>query len=751
MESLRAKLLGPFIAGSIVLTILLAGYTYTSARTAVKEAMTLISSAQTGQVDGSMTLLYKSSRTAVQNMVVDQHVTALFSPEGRTPEKLGDTLDWMNIVAQGNDYYRDILIVDARGICIASSNLSHIGNSFMDKGYVRLALQGRFNFGDSSVGLVTKKFSATAAGPIDNADGVAGALVLINDFPKIVDYQDKDSQGNSRTIFTAMLTPEGLFMAHKDKELMGNEARLYPDLYKELAQVGEQGDIVSYSLDGRQYVGYAKVEPTNKWLVVSSGPEDEVFAPATKVGLVVLGISLAFLCIIGFLVVRFANGILSSLFSLINYAREVSEGDFELELGETTRHDELGVLHESLQRLVHALRAMLVESEKASTMKGQFLANMSHEIRTPLNAIIGMAHLSQRDGDLPQKQQEYLDRIQVAAKSLLGLINDILDISKIDADMLELEERPFNLKETLEDILSMFQESASAKCIALTLDYEEGTPLRFVSDPLRIGQIVNNLLSNALKFTKTGSVTVRCAQVASGGQDDARALLRISVTDTGIGMPEAALASLFQPFTQADASITRQYGGTGLGLAISKRLVSFLGGELSVQSEEGRGTTFSFTMLLTPAGDMLLDTENAAPVGRAFELLKLDGKRILIAEDNAINQLIMQELIAPTGATVIMVDNGLQAVNAVREQAFDLVFMDMQMPVMDGLEATRQIRTFMAADVLPIVAVTANAFKEDRDKGFASGMNDYLTKPIEPEHLITILHTWLASGEKTPE
>ncbi len=753
MQSLRVKLIAPFLLGTLTLTLLLAWYTYSSARKAVEDAMLLMSEAKTSHAASSMSLLFKSMTTTVQNMVVDPHVLAVFTENDGQSARAG-AAEWLEIITQGNEYYRDIFIVDGKGVCVASSNPGHVGNSFISKAYVQNALKGIFNLGEPAVGRVTKRFNAVIAGPVDAGGRVVGALVLMNDFPKIVDYESKASH-DDQTIFTAMLTPEGLWTAHKDMELMGNNKRLFPELYRQLVSVGEQGGVIHYSLNHSTYVGYAKVDPTSKWLVLTSGIEDEVFAPAYRVGFTVLGISFVILCCITLVVVRVSNGILQSLFSLINYAKHVSEGDFELKLRDTERKDELGVLHVSLQRLVQALQTMLIETQQASQMKGQFLANMSHEIRTPLNAIIGMTHLSLRDPNIPVKQRDYLEKIQVAARSLLGLINDILDLSKVEAGMLELEDTPFSLRETLSNVITIHQDAADAKGVGLELVYDETVPEFFIGDPLRIGQVLNNLVSNAMKFTRRGRVTLRCGLAETDGTEnggemrDGYAFMRVSVTDTGIGIPEEKIAALFQPFTQADASTSRQYGGTGLGLAISDRIVHLLDGEFAVTSTIGEGTTFSFTMRL------LVDDSGAAraeegSLDDAFEQLQLGGKRILVAEDNAINQVIMQELLAPSGATVIMVDNGLQAVEAAKTQALDLIFMDMQMPVMDGLEATRKIREFAGLGDLPIIAVTANAMKEDKARGFESGMNDYITKPIEPQHLLAMLRIWL-KHQSAPE
>ena len=690
-----------------------------------------------------MGLLVKSSFTSLQNMVADPHVTSLFAKEVNE-ETVQASGSWLETITLGNEYYRDVLVVDAKGVCIASSNPGHIGHSYANRTVVRNALEGTFGLGELSVGRVTKRFSAFFSGPVDANGRVAGALILINDFPKIVDYDEKKSF-DSQTIFTTILAPEGIFVAHKDKEYMGNIEYRFRGLYEELSRQSERSGYVRYTFMGVPYVGYAQVEPVSKWMVVSSGEESEVFASAYRIGATVLGISVAFLCLISLVVVRFANGIMSTLLSLIGYAKEVSDGYFEHKLEDANREDELGVLHTSLQRLVEALQSMLEETRETSKMKGQFLANMSHEIRTPLNAIIGMTHLSLRDGDLTSKQRDYLEKIRTAARSLLGLVNDILDLSKVEADMLVLEEVVFSLRETMDNLLSIHRDGAISKNLELRLEYPDELPDNFIGDPLRIGQVVNNIISNALKFTSQGSIDVRVSsEETEDGTKEMYRCMRISVTDTGIGIAEDKLNTLFQPFTQADASISRQFGGTGLGLAISDKLVCLLGGKISVVSAVGKGTTFSFTMLLreNPEGARRVVEEDSQE--EALANLQIGGKRILVAEDNAINQMIMQEFIAPSGATVVMADNGQQAVDAVRTQKFDLVFMDMQMPVMDGLEATRIIRTFAGKGALPIIAVTANAMKEDKDKGLASGMNDYITKPVEPTRLLEILRLWLA-------
>ena len=741
MHTIRVKLLAPFILGMLALALALPWYAYDSARQALADAVLLISRAKSVQTSNAISLLFKSMSTTMQNMVVDPHILTLFA-KPRPNDAMDSARRWLEAITHGNEYYRDILVIDTAGTCIASSNPEQIGNVYADKPFVQRALRGVFNFGDISVGRVTKKFSATAAGPIDVEGGIVGTLVLIADFPKIVDYETNSSH-DARTISTTLMNPLGSFIVHKNQSLIGNTTRQFPELYTELSKVDEWGDVVQYTLEGDTFIGFAQLESASRTLVITSGIRDDVFAPAYTVGLTLFLISLFFLCVISFIVFRFANGILNALLPLIQYAKCVSEGDLELQLEATTRKDELGILHNALRSLVSVLQTALHKSNQASRMKGQFLANMSHEIRTPLNAIIGMAHLSLRNGDLPAKQLAYIERIQLSARSLLGVINDVLDISKVEAGMLAIESIPFNMKETVENILAIHQENALHKRIALSFEYSAAAPLLLVGDSLRIGQILNNLIGNAIKFTEQGSVTARCW--SEPAETPNTAIMHVSVTDTGIGMSQDAIGMLFQPFTQVDASISRKFGGTGLGLAISKRIIELMEGKISVQSEEGQGSTFSFFMKLPLAEQQLAEADGSS-LAAAFEHLDIRTRRVLVAEDNPINQFLLQEMLEPSGVQIVLANNGEEALDAVKTQSFDLVLMDMQMPVMDGLEATMKIRELPTAKSLPIIAVTANAMAEDKDKVFACGMNAYLTKPIDPVELMRALRTWLVDA-----
>ena len=394
------------------------------------------------------------------------------------------------------------------------------------------------------------------------------------------------------------------------------------------------------------------------------------------------------------------------------------------------------------ERLINDAR---IVAETATRAKSSFLANMSHEIRTPMNAIIGMSHLVLQGG-LATKQREQVEKINFAARSLLGIINGILDFSRIESGQLPLEHSDFRLEDLLDNIINLLGHQAEGKGLQLQTEISPSTPTALTGDSLRLGQIALNLVNNAIKFTPPGgkiNLTVNAEQ-----SDDGFTLIHFAVRDTGIGISKEQQQQLFKPFSQADESTTRQYGGSGLGLAISKNLTQLMGGEIWLESEPGCGSTFHFTVRLArQQGEPSPRTINAPGIEKGYQqaAAQLRGALLLLVEDNEVNQELMLELLNSHGISVEVAVNGEEALNILATQTFDGVLMDCQMPVMDGYEATRKIRQQPALQSLPIIALTANTMAGDREKVIEAGMNDHIAKPIDVTQLFITLAKWIRS------
>jgi len=533
---------------------------------------------------------------------------------------------------------------------------------------------------------------------------------------------------------------QGRLIFHPDKALIGQP--MLPE-FKALLN-GESGT-VAVKLGGHEVLlNYLRLAEMD-WQVISIVPQATLTAPMATIGSAALAVLLGCFATIGVVAVSYSRRVVAPIRAISGGFQHIQQDrlDQVRPLPAPRTQDEISEmaswfnafldnLH-ARRRSGEELRQAKEAAEQANRSKGEFLANMSHEIRTPMNAILGMTQLALTTRS-PEERRDFILKASRAAQSLLGIINDILDVSKIEAGKLELESVPFSLKELSSELTDVFESTAQDKGLELRFELSSALPSGLRGDPLRLRQVLQNLIGNALKFTSAGQVSVRVEPVS---EEEGGVVCRFTVRDSGIGIAPEHLPRLFQSFFQTDSSVTRKFGGTGLGLAISKRLVELMGGRIGVESEPGEGSCFWFELPLARSAASGASTGESAP-------LLPRGRRVLLVEDNRLNQEVALHFLRRGGLEVEVAAHGAEALERLSQGDYDAVLMDCQMPVMDGYEATRRIRAMPRFSRLPIIAMTANALEGDRERSLEAGMNDHLSKPIDSTRLYQTLARWLA-------
>lgn len=743
---LRAKLLVPlFIISALALSII----TFTMTRIAERELLEtarekLLNAAITAgtnidlQINRARVDVIAASSAPGIRAVLDPSATGGFKDRREFIAQVNTLLD---VLGSASNTYETFYVTDDKGMTLACSVPSAVGTlDISSRVWFHQAIRGE-NIITSAPFLSRITGDVLMAVALKfAAHGHTGTMVGSLQLGKVVEPAlGLSTRQNFRTV---IVTNTGVVLASSDTALTTGTVREMPWFSTVLFE-GE-GHVSFTGMNGEQMLAFYRLPDTSLYVLTIAATE-ELLAPARFVRNV--GIAVLILAIF----LAYATMYLATA-PTIRYTKELAQkaqkigaGDLQQTIS-AVRNDELGDLSAALGNMLENLKQMIFRAEAATQAKSEFLARMSHEIRTPLNAVIGMAYLGMQ-GTPNARQRNAFTKIHTAAGSLLGIINDILDFSKVEAGKLELEIAPFSLRETLSSVISLLEGRAGEKGLNLALRVDDGIPDILDGDALRLSQICINLCTNAIKFTEEGGVTLTVSLKERHGDS---ATLYFTVKDSGIGIGEEQLQGIFDAFSQADGSITRRFGGTGLGLAICKLLVDLMHGEIWVTSTVGKGSVFHFTApFIVPKEQSLPKPLDDAPT---MTTAWAKTAKILLVEDNELNQEIAVGLFELLGITPAIAGNGEEAVTLFENMNFDIIFMDIQMPVMDGFEATKRIRKSGRpnAESVPIIAMTANAMVEDKKKSMEAGMNGHIAKPISHTELTETVRYWYGKIAEKP-